>query len=47
MLLEPFPKFHDHAVGEPVDVSVKVTLSGATPDRVLAVKEEVGEPGAT
>lgn len=38
----PFPKFQLHAMGELEDVSVKVTVKGAIPDRVLALKEDTG-----
>ena len=36
MLVPPSPKFQLHEVGEPVELSVNMTVSGATP--------EVGEP---
>ncbi len=43
----PSPKSHDHDVGLPVDVSVKVTASGATPDVGDAVKLATGAGGST
>ena len=42
------PKSHSQEVGEPVEVSLKVTVSGADPDVGLPVKLAVGaELGAT
>ena len=35
----PSPKFHDHEVGEPVEVSENCTDSGAVPEVGDAVKE--------
>jgi hypothetical protein len=35
-------KSHAHDVGEPDDVSVKLTVSGALPDVALVVKEVCG-----
>lgn len=36
--LFPFPKVHAHEVGDPVDLSVKLTVKGAQPDVTLEVK---------
>jgi hypothetical protein len=41
----PSPKVHDHEVGDPVDWSVNVTGSGATPDVGEAEKAAVGAWG--
>ena len=41
----PSPKFHDHVVMLPVEVSVKVTVSGAVPEVGLALKPAVGTVG--
>ena len=41
----PSPNVHDHEVGEPVDWSVKVTGSGATPEVGVAEKAAVGAAG--
>lgn len=46
VLVDPFPKFQDHAVGKPpVEVSVKATLSGTVPDILLELKEHTGGVG--
>ena len=42
VLVPPSPKFQDHAVGVPEDVSVKVTVSGAVPLVGFAVKLATG-----
>jgi hypothetical protein len=42
----PSPKFHDQLVGDPVEVSVKLTASGAVPDAGAALNEGVGAVGA-
>lgn len=42
MEVVPLPKFHLHAVGFPVEVLVKVTVNGAAPESVLAVKTDLG-----
>ena len=47
MDVPPSPKSQDHDVGEPVDVSVKDTSSGAVPDVGVAVNEATGAGGAT
>jgi hypothetical protein len=41
----PSPKLHDHAVGVPVEVSLKPTVSGAVPLVAEAVKPAVGGTG--
>ena len=41
----PSPKFHDHDVGPPVDVSEKAAVNGAVPDVGVAVKLAVGAGG--
>lgn len=42
MLVVPFPKFHRKDVGFPVEELVNVTVRGAVPDCVLALKREIG-----
>jgi hypothetical protein len=42
----PSPNVHDHEVGFPADVSVKLTGSGALPVMGDAVKEATGAAGA-
>ena len=42
MEVPPSPKVHDHAVGLPEDVSVKLTASGAAPMVGVPVKAAVG-----
>jgi hypothetical protein len=42
----PSPKSQDHVVGLPVEVSVKVTASGAAPDVGVPTNEAVGGTGA-
>ena len=39
----PSPKSHDHPVGDPVEVSVNFTSSGAVPVVGVAVKSATGE----
>ena len=39
----PSPKYHFHEVGDPVFLSVKLTLSGAFPEVVDAEKAAAGE----
>ena len=42
MDVPPSPKSQDHDVGEPVEVSVKDTSSGAVPEVGVAVNEATG-----
>ena len=42
MAVAPSPKFHVQAAGEPVEVSVNRTVSGATPDVGAAVNAATG-----
>jgi hypothetical protein len=42
----PSPKVHTHDVGELVDESAKVTVSGATPEVGVPVKLAAGATGA-
>jgi hypothetical protein len=41
-LVPPSPNDHDHDVGDPVEVSVNETASGAVPEEADAVKDAVG-----
>ena len=43
---EPSPKFQLQAVGDPLEVSVNATVSGAVPLVGLAPKEATGAGGA-
>ncbi|MDV7237622.1 hypothetical protein R4116_14590 [Listeria monocytogenes] len=45
MDVPPSPKSQDHDVGEPVEVSVKDTSSGAVPDVGVTVNEATGAGG--
>ena len=42
----PSPKVHSHDVGDPVEVSVKDTASGAAPVVGVRVNDAVGAAGA-
>ena len=42
MLVLLSPKFHDHEVGELVEVSVKLTANGAVPEVGVPVKFATG-----
>ena len=42
----PLPKVHNQDVGAPVEVSARVTTSGAVPEVAEAVKIAVGAVGA-
>ena len=46
-LVPPSPKSHDHDVGDPVEVSVNATATGAVPVVVEAEKEAVGRRATT
>ena len=46
MLVAPSPKFHDHDVGEPVDVSVNCTMSPGFGDVGDHMKFATGGAGA-
>jgi hypothetical protein len=46
VLLAPSPKFHDHEVGEPVDISVNCTTSPGFGDAGDHVKFATGGEGA-
>jgi hypothetical protein len=46
VLVVPSPKFHDPVVMLPVEVSVKVTVSGAVPEVGVVVKLAAGAEAA-
>ena len=45
--LDPSPKFHFHDVGEPVELSVNVTVNGALPVVGVPAKLATGAPELT